>query len=160
VQFRRVVVLVILVAVYASVLLTASVAAQAQSWKVKDASGHTQGSVVTTGTRTADILDLSGSRPGDMWFMSSADMSGNPAFWVLRYWLSDGVNYGTYGISLVRSGRCYLWQSSAAKVGLAVRTASRWVVSRHVSGKWRRVGSAPLGCPGQYALGAVRMLCW
>jgi hypothetical protein len=140
-------------------LLVWPVAAQAQSWKVRDRNGQTKGSVVTTGDKTADILDLSGSRPGDMWFMSSADMSGNPAFWVLRYWIGDDGNYGTHSISPVRSGRCYLTSLGGTLVGRAVR-GSRWVVSKRVSGKWKRKGSLPKSCPGPYAMGAVRMLCW
>lgn len=141
-------------------LLAWPVAAQAQSWKVKDARGHTRGSVVTTGTRTADILDLSGSRPGDMGFVSSADESGMPAFWFLRRWLSD-TNYTADKIPPVRSGACYLLSGyHLSKVGRAVRTSSGWVVSRRVHGAWRRVGSTPRSCPGPYAMGAVRMLCW
>jgi len=154
--------LLLLVAMSLMLVLALPAAVQArQSWEVRDRAGHVRGKAVTTGTRTADIVKSGGVVVGDVWYVSSADQSGAPPLWVLRWYFPNGVDYWALTITPVRSGKCWLYGAGTSnKTGLAVRTSHRWILSKRVNGAWKRVGSAPLSCPGQYALGAARRLLW
>jgi hypothetical protein len=133
-----------------------STARAASSWAIKDNSGNVRGQVVRTGVNTCDVVrKTTGDVVGDMFFTDGGEG------WMIRWYVSNGVDYTGAMVTPPKTTSSRYFMSNAAKrVGRVTRGSSRWLICRLIHGKWRRIGSAPRGCPGQYAMGAARRLLW
>jgi hypothetical protein len=140
----------ILVVATALVLLLASSAA-AQSWQVTS----TKGSLVGKLTPMADaprgyghVYDRRGSQRG-----SVANQDG---YWVIS-WGGRMASIWKQGSTVWNIGNPFPPRTS---VGRARLVGARWTLSKKVNGKWRTRGTVPRSCPGQLALGGLRLLLW
>jgi len=124
-----------------------------RTWRFRDEAGHVLGA----------IAEMSSGDDGAHAEIRPEPYRGAPVGWVDSRSGSasvksyrDGVFFGTLELAQVSASE---WQITDGS-GSALLEPERWVARKAVDGDLRAVGSAPKGCPGDYVLGAARLLAW
>jgi hypothetical protein len=141
---------VIAVVTTALVLLLATSAA-AQTWRVKNTKGTVVGELVSMADAPLGygyVYDRHGSQKG-----SVANQDG---YWVIG-WGGRMASIWKRNSTVWNIGDPFPPRTS---IGRARLVGARWLLTKKIDGKWRKRGSVPKSCPGQLALGGLRLVLW
>lgn len=142
--------LLVLTSVTVALALGLPCAANATTWTVRNASGHSVGKVVSSSALGATVYGASGSHVGDVILYEGE-------------WDVNAPHDSRYLGNVRKNGDGWAIASSPGSSVLLGREragAARWHLQRRVSGEWRLRGFVARSCLGQYAAGALRLLLW
>ena len=149
---QRIVCLLVFIPV-SLLLLTPGIAqASTYTYKIANAKGRVCGSISSSDRINWQVMDAHGALVGVL--LEGA----HPACSVYHAPATDGPESAWAYQNVLHPG--VESSSPNAVIGKAVRSHGRWLLKRRVNGRYKTLGSAPVGCPVYNALGAAWLLLW